>query len=740
MYALAALILFMSAFSVVSFAEAAAGINRQVNFQGKVVNTDGTNVANGSYTFLFCLYATGSPVTACTSGADNDAVWRESKSVTVTDGVFQTALGDTTTLPGSVDFNTDNIYLGINFNSNGQMTPLIRFTAAPYAFNADKIHGLSVTDTTGTLTVPNGKTISFSDAFSTTGAFPLTLTATASTTATLPSGTITLADLTTSQVLTNKTIGSTGLVFSGATTDITTASGEDLVIVASGAGVISLSDSVTVVNALAANGGITFDAATDTVGAHTLAGTIDASTNILTNIGNAGTDFIASTGALNLAGVLTANGGISLSASQSLSAVALSFVDLGLITQSTTANQGLRLPNAASATPSNPTSGEGYLAWDAAGNQLITYNGSAWTTVGGGGYNLIKNETTGLTARTTLAFLGAGVDCADNGGQTECTIAGGSGSDLQTTYDTDANGSNATISLTAADDSIIISNPASSGTDSTFTMKVEQLAAGAIDGLQITNAGTGTGLKINTTSTGSLAVFQNNGVDKVTFANNGALTINGADSSIVRDTSAQFTSGTVGSKLVNVNNRIEMSDGTPASDVGTITTTSQPAVNANIGAGSMSITRPDGKYFVINGGAVLTTSVYDPVAGTFTAGNAIIPGNSTGFGAGAIALPRANGMYVVVLGVAGASTAATANVDPQGSLPNTAGPALATAITGAGTVAYKRPDGKYLVTIGASTPGVATNVYDPVANTFVAGPAATGLGNWGGRSTCDSSP
>ncbi|MBP6975376.1 MAG: hypothetical protein KBB51_00945 [Candidatus Moranbacteria bacterium] len=55
MYALAALILFMSAFSVVSFAEAAAGINRQVNFQGKVVNTDGTNVANGSYTFLFCL-------------------------------------------------------------------------------------------------------------------------------------------------------------------------------------------------------------------------------------------------------------------------------------------------------------------------------------------------------------------------------------------------------------------------------------------------------------------------------------------------------------------------------------------------------------------------------------------------------------------------------------------------------------------------------------------------------------
>ena len=236
----------MGVFSFFSSAEAATGINKQVNFQGKVVNTDGTNVTNGSYTFLFCLYTTGNPSTACTSGADNDAVWRESKSVTVTDGVFQTGLGDTTTLPGSVDFNTDNIYLGVNFNANGQMTPLIRFTAVPYAFNADKIHGLSVTDTTGTLTVPNGKTISFSDAFSTTGAFPLTLTATASTTATLPSGTITLADLATGQTLTNKTIGSTGLIFSGAATDITTGTGESLVIVANGAGVVDIQDATTV--------------------------------------------------------------------------------------------------------------------------------------------------------------------------------------------------------------------------------------------------------------------------------------------------------------------------------------------------------------------------------------------------------------------------------------------------------------------------------------------------------------
>ena len=122
----------LASFFVTSKVFAATGINEQISFQGKVVNADGTNVANGSYTFVFSLYTVA-------SGGSN--VWTESKSVTVTDGIFQTNLGDTTTLPGSVDFNTDNIYLGINFNADGEMSPRVRFTAAPYALNAAKVGG-----------------------------------------------------------------------------------------------------------------------------------------------------------------------------------------------------------------------------------------------------------------------------------------------------------------------------------------------------------------------------------------------------------------------------------------------------------------------------------------------------------------------------------------------------------------------------------------------------------------------
>lgn len=53
-------------------------------------------------------------------------------------------------------------------------------------------------------------------------------------------------------------------------------------------------------------------------------------------------------------------------------------------------------------------------------------------TVGGGGsgYASVADEGTGLTARTTINFTGAGITCVDNSGatRTDCTVAGGGGS------------------------------------------------------------------------------------------------------------------------------------------------------------------------------------------------------------------------------------------------------------------------------------------------------------------------
>jgi len=200
---------------------ATAGINQTINFQGKVVNSDGTNVTDGDYDFTFRLYKVSTSGTV--QWTEN---WTGGNQISVSDGIFRAALGTHTSM-SSLDFNDDSWYLTIEFNGDGEMDPRIRFASVPYAFNAKTVGGLSVTNTTGTLTIPNSTTISFAGAFSTVGANALTLTTTGTTGVTLPT-TGTLATLAGNENLTNKTIGSTGLTFSGASLDITTATDEDL--------------------------------------------------------------------------------------------------------------------------------------------------------------------------------------------------------------------------------------------------------------------------------------------------------------------------------------------------------------------------------------------------------------------------------------------------------------------------------------------------------------------------------
>jgi len=153
----------ISFFVFKSTSNAETGINRQINFQGKLVNTDGTNVANANYTIVFSFYGFDSGSTA---------VWTESQSIAVTDGIFQAALGSVTPIPASFNFNWDGLYLGIKVGADNEMEPRIRISAVPFAFNAEKVAGLTVQDengvgsTSGILKIPNGKTIAFAGATS----------------------------------------------------------------------------------------------------------------------------------------------------------------------------------------------------------------------------------------------------------------------------------------------------------------------------------------------------------------------------------------------------------------------------------------------------------------------------------------------------------------------------------------------------------------------------------------------
>ena len=130
------------------------------------------------------------------------------------------------------------------------------------------------------------------------------------------------------------------------------------------------------------------------------------------------------------------------------------FLDLSAILHDDTAVQGIRLPQNTALT--NPSSGEGFLAWDSDDNLIKVYDGSAWSNISG--------------ASTTL----------------------------QQAYSNDANGSDVLIALDATDGSLVI-NPIA-GT----SFQVAQVtSAPTTDMVSITNAGLGTttngvdGLAIN---------------------------------------------------------------------------------------------------------------------------------------------------------------------------------------------------------------------------------------------------
>jgi fibronectin-binding autotransporter adhesin len=77
------------------------------------------------------------------------------------------------------------------------------------------------------------------------------------------------------------------------------------------------------------------------------------------------------------------------------------------------------------------------------------------------------------------------------------TTCAGAASTLQQVYGNDTDGSDTVLGLTTADDSLILRNPSTNGTDSGFAMRIEQLNTGSVAGLEISQAGSGFAFRVN---------------------------------------------------------------------------------------------------------------------------------------------------------------------------------------------------------------------------------------------------
>lgn len=115
-----------------------------INYQGKLTNSSGVAVANGTYNIRFWLLQS-------TSQATTSAIWTESltgaNQVQVTNGLFSVMLGSTSPLT-SVNFNQP-LFLGVEIGGagaaawDGEMLPRKPLGTVPAAFEAYKLGGVA---------------------------------------------------------------------------------------------------------------------------------------------------------------------------------------------------------------------------------------------------------------------------------------------------------------------------------------------------------------------------------------------------------------------------------------------------------------------------------------------------------------------------------------------------------------------------------------------------------------------
>ncbi len=103
-----------------------AQIPRTLSYQGIVTDAAGEIKPDGSYSFTFKLYDVSSGGTA---------LWTESKTLSVKDGLFYTALGDQVVFPASLSFDKP-YWLSLQVGGEAELAPRVALSSVGYSFNA----------------------------------------------------------------------------------------------------------------------------------------------------------------------------------------------------------------------------------------------------------------------------------------------------------------------------------------------------------------------------------------------------------------------------------------------------------------------------------------------------------------------------------------------------------------------------------------------------------------------------
>lgn len=159
-------------------AHAATTLPTKMNFQGRLTNSAGNTVVNGTYNMRFRIWnASSGGVQQWTE----DRLVSATQGVTVTNGQFNVQLGSITSLPASI-FTSNSLYFEIELPTpatatssspswtEGAMTPRNQLATSAYAYNAETLDGIdgdafAQLGTAGTFTAAQNINVSNANAF-----------------------------------------------------------------------------------------------------------------------------------------------------------------------------------------------------------------------------------------------------------------------------------------------------------------------------------------------------------------------------------------------------------------------------------------------------------------------------------------------------------------------------------------------------------------------------------------------
>ncbi len=110
--------------------------DKQISYQGRLTNTDGSPVADASYSLEFLLY---------TDSTGGSIVWAESADVVTADGLFSYLIGSVNSLSSSLFQQHRILFLELRV-SGEPVLPRSRLGAMPYSFSANELSGYDSDD------------------------------------------------------------------------------------------------------------------------------------------------------------------------------------------------------------------------------------------------------------------------------------------------------------------------------------------------------------------------------------------------------------------------------------------------------------------------------------------------------------------------------------------------------------------------------------------------------------------